>query len=611
MTTDDFTPLTNHAHRRSVLSGITDNDPFAYSHGLEGVDQHGNYLWVNVLLITFGALCLFTLILRIVTMIIAQLRHMNAMGDRDRQSYWANNQTAWWPALKKHLFLAPLWKNRHNRPFQLSSAVTNGTLPGRFHTLLLFVYIMSNIAYMLVLPWNSPVEESVVAALRGRSGSLAALNLIPTILFALRNNPLIPLLKVSYDNFNLLHRWAARLVIVEAIVHTIAWLVNTYHAEKWHGVGQLLKNEVSYQWGMVGTVVFMFIAIQASAPIRHSFYETFLNIHRIMVLLALIGVYIHIDLHHLPQLPWIKIVCALWGLEWFFRLARILYFNVTAQRVTRVKVEALAGEACRVTFDMVRPWHPRPGCHVHVYLPKLQLLASHPFSIAWSTPLKSSSPRSEKLPMTEKDMNALSMRPRTHTLSLVCRARTGMTRRMYDKALAAPNNTFTTWGAVEGPYGGHHSLDSYGTVVLFAAGVGITHQVPYIRELVKGYGDGTVATRKVVLIWSVPETHCLEWVKPWMDEILALPRRKEVLRLMLFITKPRSTFEIRSPSETVMMFPGRCPIQNVLDREIAERVGAVAVTVCGAGGFTDTVRMAVRKRVDVGCVDFIEEAFTY
>lgn len=596
---------------RSILSDITDKDPFAYSHGLAGVDQYGDYLWVNVLVICFGTICILTLILRLTKMFLAYLRHMAVMGNLDRQAFWANNQTQWWPALKKHLLLAPLWKHRHNRPFQLSSAITNGTLPSRFHTLLLVVYVMSNIAYCLVLPWNRPVEESVVAALRGRSGSLAALNLIPTVLFALRNNPLIPLLKVSYDSFNLLHRWAARLVIIESVIHSLAWLVNTYHDGKWQGVAHLLEMEASYQWGMVAVVVFIFIAIQASAPIRHSFYETFLNIHRIAALVALIGVYVHIDTHHLLQLPWIKIVFTLWGMEWFFRAARIFFYNVSARRVTRVKVEALAGEACRVTFDMVRPWHPRPGCHVHIYLPTISLWASHPFSVAWSTASKHSLPHDAGLPMTEKDMDTLNLRPRSNTLSLIVRARTGMTRKLYDRACASPESTFTTWGAVEGPYGGHDSLASYGTIVLFAAGVGITHQVSFIRELVTGYANGTVAARKVVLVWSITETQCLEWVKPWMDEILALPRRKDVLRIMLFITKPRSTFEIRSPSETVMMFPGRCPVQTILDREIAEREGAVAVTVCGAGGFADSVRVAVRKRVDVGCVDFIEEAFTY
>lgn len=47
------------------------------------------------------------------------------------------------------------------------------------------------------------------------------------------------------------------------------------------------------------------------------------------------------------------------------------------------------------------------------------------------------------------------------------------------------------------------SLGSYGTVVLVAGGIGITHPVPFLRDLVEGYANGTIATRRVVLVWIV------------------------------------------------------------------------------------------------------------
>lgn len=46
-------------------------------------------------------------------------------------------------------------------------------------------------------------------------------------------------------------------------------------------------------------------------------------------------------------------------------------------------------------------------------------------------------------------------------------------------------------------------LHSYGTVMLFAGGIGITHQVPHVRDLVTGFGNGTVAARKVILVWVI------------------------------------------------------------------------------------------------------------
>jgi hypothetical protein len=59
------------------------------------------------------------------------------------------------------------------------------------------------------------------------------------------------------------------------------------------------------------------------------------------------------------------------------------------------------------------------------------------------------------------------------------------------------------------------------------------------------------------------------------------------------------------------MFPGRPKIVPLLEEEMRNRVGAMAVTCCGSGPFADDVRAAVRPFLTQGSVDFIEEAFTY
>jgi len=40
---------------------------------------------------------------------------------------------------------------------------------------------------------------------------------------AARNNPLINWLNMSFDTFNLFHRWTGRIVVIEAIVHVVAY----------------------------------------------------------------------------------------------------------------------------------------------------------------------------------------------------------------------------------------------------------------------------------------------------------------------------------------------------------------------------------------------------
>ncbi|KAF2873926.1 ferric reductase like transmembrane component-domain-containing protein [Massariosphaeria phaeospora] len=583
-------------------------DTLKFSYGLTGVDQVGNFLWVDTFLYMLAGMAICLLVLRIANMWWRHNRHLSVMSNPSRQDFFATNHTSWWPWLNRYVLAAPLWKKKHNTPFQISSAIDNGTLPGRWHTIMLIVYCALNVAWCCILPWGDERDGAVIAALRGRTGTLAALNLIPTVLFALRNNPLITLLQVSYDDFNLFHRWCARVTILEALVHTVSWMVNTSRGAGWDAVLAGIRDEESYTWGMVGSACFLFIGIQAWSPIRHAFYETFLNIHRITVIGALVGLYLHLERHGLPQIPWMHLIVVFWAGEWIIRLFMIWYYGFKLSRKSAIKVEAMPGEAVRVTIDLVRPWHSRPGCHVHLWVPGMSQLTSHPFSVAWAPP---ASPTSKEmtLPTLEGQVLAPNAPAKANQISLICRARTGLTRKMYERAANSPNETFSTFGFIEGPYGGHHSLDSYGTVLLFAGGVGITHQVMYLKHLIAGFHRSTTATQKLVLIWTVPDAESLEWVRPWMDEILRMPGRKQVLRVKLFITRPKAP--LHNNSETVKMFAGRPKTATLIEEECRTRVGAMAVTVCGSGPFADDVRAAVRPVLTEGSVDFIEEAFTY
>ncbi|MBE7181930.1 MAG: hypothetical protein INR71_12125, partial [Terriglobus roseus] len=154
----------------------------------------------------------------------------------------------------------------------------------------------------------------------------------------------------------------------------------------------------------------------------------------------------------------------------------------------------------------------------------------------------------------------------------------------------------------------HHS---YGTVMLFAAGVGITHQVPHVRDLVIGYNAGTCAVQRITLVWIIQSPEHLEWIRPWMTSILALPRRRDCLRILLFVTRPRSTREIHSPSSSVQMFPGKPNVSALVDAEAESRVGSMCVSVCGTGSLADDVRRASRRWMTTAAVDFCEESFSW
>ena len=587
-----------------------------YTHGLMGVDVPLDNALTYILWICISILLVIILVVRFGQMANAHLRHLlNLNAGSMQQTYWSQDRTAIWPRMKKHLLYAPLWRKRHNREIQLSRAMNVGTIPSRLHTVILLSYLISNLVYCLCLKYSDPRPE-ILAELRGRTGHLAIVNMVPLVVLAGRNSPLIPLLRVSFDTYNLFHRWIGRVVAAQALVHTLAWAANEHAAKGTKGIQEGLHKSPFLAYGMLGTVALIAIVIQASSIIRHAFYETFLHIHQLLAIATIIGVKVHCKLAVLPGEGYIDWVIALWVLERAARLFRLVYRNVSRRQVTKVTIEALQGteaQACRVTVDMARPWRYRPGSHLYMYLPTVSFWMNHPFSIAWSETRDTYSldSSSEKLPQRKSSVMDVATKQKT-TMSLIIAKRTGMTAKLFDKARASATGTITTYGLVEGPYGGLDSLHSYGTVVLFAAGVGITHQIGHIRDLLEGHAAGTVATQKIILVWSVKNTETLDWVRPWMDDILSMGNRKQVLKLLLFVTKPRSAREVVSRSETVQMFPGRCNPTLVLGKEVAVRCGAVGVTVCGPGAFADDVRGAVREVMDTGAtVDFVEESFTW
>lgn len=94
-----------------------------------------------------------------------------------------------------------------------------GIIPLRLEAVLLLAYFVLNIIFFFVLAnWWSGYEETMYQ-IKYAAGHLCVMNLPALVLTAARNNPLIPMLGLQFDTFNLMHRWIGRLIIGEAVVH--------------------------------------------------------------------------------------------------------------------------------------------------------------------------------------------------------------------------------------------------------------------------------------------------------------------------------------------------------------------------------------------------------
>ncbi|KAE8350198.1 ferric reductase NAD binding domain-containing protein [Aspergillus coremiiformis] len=569
-------------------------------------DDSGIYEMINddlarITLMVLGLMAAFIYVWKMGFRISNHIRRLASFSNEGQRYFVLPHETL--SFLKNHVIYAPLFRTRHNREFQLSRAVNMGTLPSRFHAFILLGIIAMNVVVCVVTVPYKKEENTLAGIIRNRTGTMATVNLIPLVLLAGRNNPLIKLLEVPFDTYNLIHRWLARIVVFETLAHVFAWAIPKSQKIGWSGVGKALGHSNFLLVGLIATCAFVGLMVHSPSPIRHAFYETFLHLHIIMAAVSFGFLWVH--LNGLPAQTYLLVAVIFWALERTARLVILLYRNC-GRKSTTALVEALPGDAMRITLKMARPWSFQPGQHIYLYIPTVGLWSSHPFSVGWSE--SEDLITDEKgLPVTRQDV----LGTKHTTLSLLVRRRTGFTDKLFRQAEASTSGRLTLRAFAEGPYGSIHSMDSYGTVLLFAGGVGITHQVPFVRHLVQGYADGTVAARRVTLVWIIQSPEHLEWIRPWMTSILAMDRRRDILRITLFVTRPRNTKEIQSPSSTVQMFPGRPNIDTIIGMEVENQVGAMGVLVCGGGGLSDDVRRVCRKRQYKTQVDYIEESFTW
>ncbi|KEY75278.1 hypothetical protein S7711_08622 [Stachybotrys chartarum IBT 7711] len=500
---------------------------------------------------------------------------------------------------KRYVLEAPIFRKRHNQELRIHPQISFGTLPTRLQLVLMLAYLSMNLAFSIVgIGFNRSYSE-FFTLIRSRTGVLATINMVALLS---PNNPLISWLGISFDLHNFFHRWLGRIVALEALAHTMAHLARNRFSRECLEM-MLSPSEPFFMWGSIGTVALLGLCIQAWKPLRHAAYEIFKIFHVGLAGLAVAGLWYHLGLGGLPQMKYLFVIISLWAADHAIRGLRIAYLNIGTS-VSATVVEALPGDACRLVMSMPRAWSPRPGQHVYLYMPGISLWQSHPFSIAWTDERNDIMP--DRLFSDIQNSPAI----RKPQISFIIRARTGMTKSLYRKALATPGGIMNIVCLVEGPYGVRRSLNSYGTVIFFAGGVGITHQLLYIKGLIVGTFEGTVAARKILLIWSIQHFDHFQWVMPWIKQLQALDEEKDTLRIMIFVSRWHSLDIVPSPSLQGTVFCNRPNIGMLVAKEQEQQIGAMAVVACGPGGFSDEVRQVVRARQSKSNIDLIEESFS-
>jgi hypothetical protein len=129
-------------------------------------------------------------------------------------------------ALRQRIILPALFGNRRLEPLPGNT----GYLPGRVLSISIALYVVLNITFSAVSfrsfqpnVWFMSSGFELCEYVGNRTGVLSLANMAISILFAGRNNLLLAITGWSQSTFLTLHRWAARVATVQAVVHSIVY----------------------------------------------------------------------------------------------------------------------------------------------------------------------------------------------------------------------------------------------------------------------------------------------------------------------------------------------------------------------------------------------------
>ncbi|KAF2674344.1 ferric reductase-like protein transmembrane component 4 [Microthyrium microscopicum] len=409
--------------------------------------------------------------------------------------------------------------------------------------------------------WYESTNEAITTYIANRTGVLSFINLVLAFLYAGRNNFLLWITNWSHLTFIIAHRYIALISTLQAIIHSVLYLVLKVQAGT-----HTSESKLSYWiWGAAATVAMTILLHTSIHPIRQRCYELFLANHIVLSIIVVIGSYYHILLrfqHQWGYEVWMWAVMAVWGFDHIVRWIRLARHGIRTAQVTildedyvRVNVPGVAGSG-----------------HAYLYFPTLtwRFWENHPFSVAstllptpdQTTPMIDSS---EYTDMEKKggrlqaqlvsgsdseSHRSQSYKGHDASLTFLIRTQTGLTRHLHQRTNLPI--------LIEGNYGSDTDVTQYSTLIAIAGGVGITALLPLIRA----------HSGRTKLYWGARSS--------------ALIRDFEV--------------SLEGIDKDIILGQ-RMDIALVLENELRDEKGEVCVVCSGPNSMTDEVRTVVTRLV--------------
>ncbi|EPE08173.1 ferric reductase like transmembrane component [Ophiostoma piceae UAMH 11346] len=361
------------------------------------------------------------------------------------------------------------------------------------HGLLVAIYVAVNLSLLL-----TNVDKTILSPIASRLGWLLMSNMCFVVFLALKNTPLAYLTSYSYERLNCLHQIAGCTTFFLMVVHAAAYTAFFYQ----RGKPEVLREDAQVAGIVAG---FMFTVMVASALLlRRYAYEVFYVLHVAAFLVAIVCIGLHRpDIK--TRVPVVTCLTAsLFIADRVLRFGRLLV-NCTSNEAT---LYPLPGGGTRILLTKT-PCRSVPGKHVFVWIPRIRLLETHPFTI----------------------IDANTSQNGTGT-ELVVKSYSGFTRQLHEYAAAHPGARL--WAACEGPYGTFPDPIEYDKVVLVAGGSGASYTLGLAVSMLERMD--AQSTKNIVFIWTAKTIDSLTWYAKHLDTLQSHAKAPQV-HVSLHVTR--------------------------------------------------------------------------
>ncbi len=377
-----------------------------------------------------------------------------------------------------------------------------------FPSLGVVVLVLAGLAFCMLYtflpqPYYYPSMAYGSPPLAIRAGFLS-LALLPWIVaLASKANFISVMTGIGHDRLNVLHRWAAYLCILLALIHAIPFWIQSARDPNGFAIFKLYFNLPGnggfyiFGTGIAALVPLALLFIHSLSFLRAWMYELFVTLHAPLAWIFAAMMFWHCN-KALTSWNYLYATVALMFASYIMRLFYLNWtnpFRASWLIGEEAAVTILPENAVKVTIPTQKKW--KPGQYAYLRMPGIAMFENHPFTIA--------SLCSDDFP-SEYDEQYRDM-------TLVFRPFGGFTRKVYDTAIEkGPYKTYRAF--IDGPYGGmHRDMASFDQVIFFAGGSGITAIASQLLDLIKRMRDGKAVTKTVRVVWALKRPETMEWFK--------------------------------------------------------------------------------------------------